>query len=670
MMLNKRFMNKKMIVLALLALLAGKVFAFDFSAVSPSGQTLFYNKIGAVPGTVAVTFPAYSDGDFYFGYQKPTGHLVIPSIVNDGEQNYVVTVVAMSAFTNCSNLTSVVLPDSLTVIDHSAFSGCGHLEGQFIIPETVTQVESDAFIDVVVDTLKLVALNCPKVDEWYPATSCLYFGEKVISIPDYFFQGERDFYGSLLFSEGLETIGKAFCNCKNMTGTLNFPSTLKRVDGAFDDCSSLSGDLIFPDGMEYISGFGGCAFNHVVVPSTVTAFTNFLHATANRLDYSARESEFYAFDCGEVKVFHIGKEVEKLVLPDMWSTSVITMSFDAEYCMDFSAYPIWTTCSEHQIDTLIIGNGVKRIPDYAFCEIDIKELVIPSSVEYIGRKAFFGCHQLQSLIIPNSVTYLGKEAFQNCSALTSLVVGNGVPEIMTECFSECSELTNVSIGKNVTAIAPNAFYSARRIKSITVLADEPPTLPLGTFEVSYATPVYVACGTSSLYQSSETWMFYSDYHEMPGYFVSVVSSDNQLGYASVVRMPDCNDDMAVVKAVPRSPMVHFDGWFHGDGLVSQEQEFEFHCDKDMILTARFSEGSSVSDDQLLNFSVFPNPTCGAFSVEGEKIVLVNVFDCYGRKVVTSTQNYCDLSDFPDGLYVIRVVDEEGRIGRQKVLKVK
>lgn len=666
-----RDMNKRMMVLALLVLWMSEAFAFDFSAVSPSGHTLYYNRIGAASGTVAVTFPAYSDGDFYYGYQKPSGRLVIPSNVNDGEQDYVVTIIGMNAFTDCFGLTTVILPDNLTIIDHSAFSGCGHLEGQFVIPETVTQIETDAFTEVEIDTLKLEALNCPDVDEWYPATSCLYFGEKVVSIPEDFFRGETGFSGSVLFSEGLVSIGTyAFYNCKNMTGPICFPSTLKRIEGAFNYCEHLSGDLIFPEGMEYVSGFSEGKFNHVVVPKSVTGFRNFESATVERLDYSAKESDFYAFDCGEVKMFHIGKEVEKMQMPDMLNASVITMLFDAENCLDFHAYLEWTTCSKHQIDTLIIGDGVKRIPDYAFYDIDIKELKLPNSLEYIGREAFSRCRQLQSLVIPNSVTYLGMEAFINCSALTSLVVGNGVTEILRECFSGCSDLTAVSVGKNVSTIAKNAFSGAREIKSITVLAEEPPVLPLGTFEVSFATPVYVACGATALYQSSETWMFYSNYHEMPGYFLSVVSSDTQLGEAFVLQLPDCNNDVAIVKAVPRGQTVHFDGWFLGDELVSGELEYEFHCDKDMSLTARFSGSFAVLDNQLQNVSVYPNPTHGIFAIEGENVALVEVFDCFGRKVAVATQNYCDLSGMPNGLYLVRIVDENGKIDRQKILKVK
>ena len=56
---------------------------YDFSAVAPTGQTLYYNITS--PSTVSVTYPATSSEDYYWsGYTTPTGSLTIPSTVTDG----------------------------------------------------------------------------------------------------------------------------------------------------------------------------------------------------------------------------------------------------------------------------------------------------------------------------------------------------------------------------------------------------------------------------------------------------------------------------------------------------------------------------------------------------------------------------------------------------------
>lgn len=98
--------------------------AYNFSAVSPSGHTLFYNIIS---GGVEVTFEFL---DSYVGApytNAPTGTLTIPSsVVYDGN-TYSVTSIGPFAFYCCSGLTSVTIPNSVTSIGSYAFFVCSGL---------------------------------------------------------------------------------------------------------------------------------------------------------------------------------------------------------------------------------------------------------------------------------------------------------------------------------------------------------------------------------------------------------------------------------------------------------------------------------------------------------------------------------------------------------------
>lgn len=60
----------------------------------------------------------------------------------------VVTEIAASAFSGCSGLTSVALPASLTKIKASAFSDCSSLTS-VVIPESVTSIGDDLFLNCV-----------------------------------------------------------------------------------------------------------------------------------------------------------------------------------------------------------------------------------------------------------------------------------------------------------------------------------------------------------------------------------------------------------------------------------------------------------------------------------------------------------------------------------------
>ena len=57
------------------------------------------------------------------------------------------------AFSGCSNLTSIVIPQSVTSISSYAFAYCDSLLN-VILPDGITDIRSDAFKDCA-DTLKL-----------------------------------------------------------------------------------------------------------------------------------------------------------------------------------------------------------------------------------------------------------------------------------------------------------------------------------------------------------------------------------------------------------------------------------------------------------------------------------------------------------------------------------
>ena len=58
------------------------------------------------------------------GNNKPTGAIAIPATVVNGSNTYSVTSIGGSAFSDCSGLTSINIPSSVTKIDNSAFSRC------------------------------------------------------------------------------------------------------------------------------------------------------------------------------------------------------------------------------------------------------------------------------------------------------------------------------------------------------------------------------------------------------------------------------------------------------------------------------------------------------------------------------------------------------------------
>ena len=75
----------------------------------------------SVPYTVAVTYKGTSYSQYSGEY---SGAVTIPESVTYNGVTYSVTTIDNSAFRDCSRLTSVTIPNSVTTIGREAFSGC------------------------------------------------------------------------------------------------------------------------------------------------------------------------------------------------------------------------------------------------------------------------------------------------------------------------------------------------------------------------------------------------------------------------------------------------------------------------------------------------------------------------------------------------------------------
>ncbi|MBQ9533431.1 MAG: leucine-rich repeat domain-containing protein, partial [Prevotella sp.] len=171
----------------LLSMVGVQTFAHDLAVENADGVTIFYNYINDGTELEVAQYP--SD-------LKYEGNVVIPDEVTYENETYQVTGIGDGAFSGCSDLTSVTIPNSVTSIGNAAFWYCSGLTS-ITIPNSVTSIGVDTFH--------------------------MCTGLTSISIPN-----------------SVTSIGGcAFSGCEGLT-SVTIPNSVTSIgDGAFEDCTDL-----------------------------------------------------------------------------------------------------------------------------------------------------------------------------------------------------------------------------------------------------------------------------------------------------------------------------------------------------------------------------------------------------------------------------------------------
>ncbi len=167
-----------------------------------------------------------------------------------------VTSIGSSAFHNCGNLTSVVIPEGVTSIGSYAFAYCDNLTN-VVIPEGMTSIGIYAF--VYCDNL--ISIQLP---------------ESLTSLGDWAFNECKNLV-SVNIPQNIKSLnGYTFKGCKNLKA-ITLPEGLTSISyNVFDGCSSLT-SIVIPDNVTSISyeAFKECiSLESVVIGSKVKSIGN------------------------------------------------------------------------------------------------------------------------------------------------------------------------------------------------------------------------------------------------------------------------------------------------------------------------------------------------------------------------------------------------------------
>lgn len=316
-------------------------------------------------------------------------------------------VIGADAFRGCVKVTSIKVPDSVTIISEDAFRGCESL-GTFDFTNIET-IGDGAFFGCT--TLKNVDLTnvivvgenafgrCESITR-ATLTNALDIGKNafegckslvnVVLGENTFSIGKSAFYETAIKSielpEGFEEIqSDTFGLCASLE-SVKLPSTLTQIgDGAFS--STALAEIDIPDGVEYIGGFAfkDTPIKKLVIPEGARSVGVNVVAGCNNLE--SIELPF------TTNLYNSGRTVYG-------------------YLYDNNPFPQ----SLKRITVSRASDGY--VPASAFSNsVYLEEVIIKGGVTGVEWEAFYNCTELRYVSLPSSVNYVDSSAFVNCYRL-------------------------------------------------------------------------------------------------------------------------------------------------------------------------------------------------------------------------------------------------------------
>ncbi|EAY08902.1 surface antigen BspA-like [Trichomonas vaginalis G3] len=284
------------------------------------------------------------------------------------------TTIGNQAFSGCTNVTTLKLPDSVQSIGEKCFQKLKITSVNY--PPLIKIANQQSFSDITT----LTTINFPSNTQLATISSNAFSGCGLTSftIP----KTVTEFNG-LAFSQisTLKTIHVDPANAKYAsTGTAVYSPNNMIIYYVASDSGS---EFTIPDTVQYIwqAAFFSSKCTSVTIPSGVKEIKNYCFATSS---------------------------IQSLVIPDS-CTAIGTQAFYG--CKSLSS--------------ITLSKNIKSIPDYCFFQTNLAEIRIPDSVTYIGSSALAYCANLVNVYLPINIS-LGGSVFGSSPKINLIFNGDSI----------------------------------------------------------------------------------------------------------------------------------------------------------------------------------------------------------------------------------------------------
>lgn len=254
-----------------------------------------------------------------------TGKIVIPDTINEKP----VTGIWPNAFENCSEITEIVIPESVYIIFYYAFRNCTSLK-EIVIPEAVTTLGHTAFRNCT--SLEKVQINA---DLTYIPDNCFWYCTNLteINIPDSVTEvggcafRSCDSLVNIDLPDSLKTIDfEAFYSCDSLE-SINIPANVSEIDYyVFEACRKLK-EITVDEDNQYFSSENGVLFDKN--KTKLIAYPAGKEDSTYIIPDGVTFIEEYAFSRSRLNSLVIPKSVETIGIESVYESESLTAVY---YC--------------------------------------------------------------------------------------------------------------------------------------------------------------------------------------------------------------------------------------------------------------------------------------------------------------------------------------------------
>jgi|GEM_PF-5094728 len=342
--------------------------------------------------------------------------------------------IANFAFSGCSSLSAITLPNGLTTIGTSAFSSCVGLTA-ISFPSSLANIEQQAFQNSGL-------------------TGAILSHTSITTLPQQAFNGCSNLM-SLSLPGGLTTIEmRALYGCTKLASVI-LPSTLEDIGNqAFQNSGLKNIDLsytlitIIPQ-----QAFFGCSsLTSIALPTALT---------------SIRGSAFHG--CSSLTNITLPNGLNSIGQQAFQNSGLVSVDL-SNTLITIIPQQAFSGCGE--LLDITLPNDLTTLEAWAFqnsglTSVDLSDTLITD----IPQQIFSGCTSLANISLPSGLTTINICGFENSGLISIDLSHTLVTTITQQAFAGCARLASVFLPSGLASIEGNAFLNCGSLAEIELLGN-------------------------------------------------------------------------------------------------------------------------------------------------------------------------------------------------------